>query len=158
MPITHEWNQAISVTHQLFMTNEEQSVWCEGYNCSKESWEAFCCIYLLTLIQEIFVIFCVYLGVLVLKRRIPVEAALQQLGLFHHLLGRRRQEAPLRTVQAVSHGPVRHGAQPSGHGQAPQPQPPYSEPPRPPRRHPASRGLADLPVPRAPLRAPAEHL
>lgn len=61
-----------------------------------------CCIYLLTVFYQSFSIFCIYLSVLILKRRIPLETALQLLSLRNHLLGRWWQEAPLHAVQAVS--------------------------------------------------------
>lgn len=62
----------------------------------------FGCIYLLTIFKQSFSIFCIYLNVLILKRRIPLETALQLLSLCNHLLSRWWQEAPLHAVQAAS--------------------------------------------------------
>lgn len=66
-----------------------------------ESSEVFCSIYLITIFKQSFSIFCTYLSVLIWKRRIPLETALQLLSPRNHLLGGWWQEAPIHAVQAV---------------------------------------------------------
>lgn len=87
----------------LLLTNEEKPppVQCEGRKCSEHSSKAFCCIYLLTTFHQSRSSFCVYLRQAVLKRRISLKAALHLLSQRKHLLGSRRQEAPVQAVQAA---------------------------------------------------------
>lgn len=163
--LPNKWNQVISVTHQLFKTNDKQTSNLSGVRGIQLQQRELGSV------------------LLYLPPYHPPEIFRHLLRLPRHTRTQKtdlpgRGPSAARPVPSSPRSPAAGGSTPRSSSCQPQARrghgpreirsaalgarpgfptsTPYSKPLAPPRRHPASRGRADLPVPRAPLRAPVE--